>query len=87
MSCLKLDIGGWLHVHENVAHGAESAFVARLCAEVRRCWAERSPPGGAAAWDVACRHVEHVKSYAPRVDHVVFDILVSQCGMAREPAC
>ena len=78
VGALKLGGGGWLHVHENVAHGAEGELAARLCAVVSGLWAARGPPGGAAAWEVACRRVEHVKSYAPRVDHCVFDVRVSR---------
>eukprot|EP00117_Sycon_ciliatum_P017462 scpid87707/ scgid16447/ tRNA wybutosine-synthesizing protein 2 homolog; Alpha-amino-alpha-carboxypropyl transferase TYW2 len=30
-------------------------------------------------WKVECRHIEHVKSYAPHIDHVVLDLFCAPC--------
>ena len=70
--CLREE-GGWLHVHGNanekdvVAFGESTASSIRdLCHYLR-----------GVDWDVACTHVQRVKSYAPRVLHLVADI---KCG-------
>ena len=64
------EVGGWLHVHENVdvseIEGRREEMVEgidELCAKHR---------GG--KWKVGCVHVEQVKTYAPGVMHCVFDI-------------
>jgi len=62
--------GGWLHVHENVHRDEVTAFVERMeanLADIAR--------GLGKVWNVSCKHVERVKSYAPRVYHYVFDVL------------
>jgi tRNA G37 N-methylase Trm5 len=67
--------GGWLHVHANIGEGDGEAWTARLVAALTRLAADAGR-----AWSVRCVHLEWVKSYAPRVWHVVADVLC-------EPAC
>lgn len=82
---LRRSSGGWLHVHDNVtsARGLDEP----------QCWAERGlvvaaairqllDKGSEGGWTVQVRHVEPVKSYAPRVTHVVFDL---ECRPAKGP--
>jgi tRNA wybutosine-synthesizing protein 3 len=66
--CLKTT-GGWLHVHANVGTSERDSWLEGLLSAVRQHAQERG-----VSWDVVCNHVERVKSYAPRIDHVVADI-------------
>jgi tRNA G37 N-methylase Trm5 len=68
--------GGWLHVHDNVHEGQVAAWAAALAATVARLGADEGE--GREAWAVVVAHVEKVKSYAPRVLHVVADLFVYQ---------
>ena len=84
-ACLKPDTGGWLHVHGNVttSHGGNSSCKMKQSSWL--CWSNsvavriktildslyKEDNGG---WSVTVGHVEHVKSYAPHVDHIVTDI-------------
>ena len=70
--CLDKDAGGWLHVHGNVATAERQAWAGWLC----RTLAAAADAAGRARWTAACAHVERVKSFAPRVDHVVADVFV-----------
>ena len=68
---LNRETGGWLHVHENVHRAAvEDGWTDRLVARLQTCFDDL--PGG--GWVLEARHVSRVKSYAPRVDHVVVDV-------------
>ena len=66
--------GGWFHVHENVAHGEFDSFGAEMVAEFIKLFRE-------VGRDVAIeiKHVESVKQYSPRVDHLVYDLEVVPC--------
>ena len=69
------DAGGWLHVHANKGEEEVEAFArAELPRELARLAAEAGRP---AAWRFNAAHVERVKSFAPRVWHVVVDIHVT----------
>ena len=63
--------GGMLHVHANVKQAKTWEWAQRCAARLTELSAARStgPP-------LCCvvQHVERVKSYAPRVDHVVVDV-------------
>ena len=90
---LRKDTGGWIHLHENVRSepAARAAFVARVCeafgtsllpsATAAEVGGEADGQHSGTAWSVECRHVERVKSYAPRVEHIVLDL---EC---RPPSC
>ncbi|RMJ28504.1 hypothetical protein PHISP_00631 [Aspergillus sp. HF37] len=73
--------GGWVHVHENVdirqIEQKREEIVTLLGALWRRTQGHRAP----AEPVVACRHVEHVKTYAPGVMHCVFDVQLLFKGM------
>lgn len=67
--------GGWLHVHANVLESATAAWVERAEREIRelgrglgRPWAEAGVRS----------HLVRVKSFAPRIWHVVLDV---HCGV------
>jgi tRNA wybutosine-synthesizing protein 3 len=61
--------GGVLHVHENVHENIIDSWVADACATFMKLFEERGRP-----MRVECYHVERVKSYAPRVIHIVADL-------------
>ena len=73
VACLK-DEGGTLHVHGNATAGAEQAWGEEVAAAVRAI----AQSTGRTGWNVTLSHVERVKSYAPRVVHVVADIVVTR---------
>ena len=61
--------GGWLHVHMNRPEEGIQAFAAELEGALAALAA-----GVGRRWACSVRHVERVKSYAPRVWHVVYDV-------------
>ena len=63
--------GGTLHVHENVREDDIDAFVERLLNALR----SELVACGKTGLGVRVLHVEKVKSYSPRVYHVVVDVL------------
>ena len=67
---LDRNLGGWLHVHENVDVREVGAKSHHIVQELRRLLG--SHKGG--YWLVECQHVENVKTYAPGVMHCVFDV-------------
>ena len=64
--------GGWLHVHENVGmqqiEAKSHAVVEPLRGMLKAADRHR--------WQVECKHIAPVKTYAPGVMHCVFDISV-----------
>ena len=67
--CLKEE-GGVMHVHGNVREGGEGEWM-RYVEERMSGLAEEEGRG----WEVKVRHLEKVKWYAPRVRHVVADVM------------
>ena len=65
------DGGGTAHVHANVRAGGQAAWAQEAAAELQRL--ARALPGRE-AWTASVTHLEVVKSYAPRVLHVVADV-------------
>ena len=61
--------GGILHVHYNVNTADIPRWVDEMCATFTQLFAKRGK-----AMIVECTHVEKVKSYAPRVHHIVADV-------------
>ncbi|ETV97155.1 hypothetical protein, variant [Aphanomyces invadans] len=61
--------GGWLHVHENVAIDDVEPWREHVVKSIREMGAAIGK-----VWVVECTHVERVKSYAPKVLHVVADV-------------
>jgi len=70
--------GGALHVHHNVREGEEDAFAEGDLLPALRTLAAGEPDLVARQWTFICLHCERVKSYAPMVNHVVYDILVQR---------
>ncbi|CAN0172968.1 unnamed protein product, partial [Phaeothamnion confervicola] len=70
--------GGWCHVHGNVGERADGAhaWVQHVLSSFERHFAAQ----GRGRWAVRCHHVEQVKSYAPRVWHLVADIECRPAG-------
>lgn len=62
--------GGWLHVHANRAEEG----VATYAEELEGALATLAAEAGRQGWSFKVRHVERVKSYAPRVWHCVYDV-------------
>ena len=65
--------GGWLHVHANVHEREMAEWRQRLLTRLGELAKEEVRRDD---WDFECPHVEKVKKYAPRVDHVVADVRV-----------
>ena len=78
---LKKETGGVLHIHANVdiqTKEKESNYKkewvewAEYCrSEILKNLSERT---GGSCWCVSIEHIEYVKSYGPRVDHIVLDL-------------
>jgi len=66
--------GGWLHVHANVgsAEADEAAW-----SEALLCTLRRHAEAAGRQWNLRIMHLERVKWYAPRVRHVVADVLAT----------
>ncbi|CAN0050772.1 unnamed protein product [Ectocarpus fasciculatus] len=61
--------GGVLHVHYNVNTVDIPGWVVDMCATFTQLFAEGGKP-----MKLECTHVEKVKTYAPRVHHIVADV-------------
>jgi tRNA wybutosine-synthesizing protein 2 len=77
---IDLQLGGWIHVHENVDVQRIDAKKQEIIAEIGRLRAltflsDVQQP-------IECRHIEHVKTYAPGIMHCVFDIKLPPSGDA-----
>lgn len=74
--CLRSDRGGWLHVHGNTddKHVTWSRWSEDVAASMKVLLDSLNPCNGGREWSVAVRHIEHVKSYGPHIDHIVADI-------------
>jgi len=86
VECLKAGVGGWLHVHANVGTHDLGAVQGQSAACDGR-WAQKlveqlhaiservdKPRFREWNWTFTVRHVEKVKSYAPKIWHVVADV-------------
>ena len=85
VACLNQSAGGWLHVHGNVPTAERTTWTHWLC---RTLTIMANTTAAAAAndddpsdkrdedWIAVCIHVEKVKSFAPKVDHLVADVYV-----------
>ncbi|KAL9190037.1 hypothetical protein ACHAXT_007248 [Thalassiosira profunda] len=72
VACLRRGTGGWLHVHGNVPTAERTNWAHWLV----RSLADIAHEAQANEWIAVCAHVEKVKSFAPKVDHVVADVFV-----------
>ena len=73
LAALRLDRGGWLHVHGNAPRKERSAWSEHIVSAIHSLIVEKILLSG---WKVICTHIEKVKAYAPRVDHLVCDIWI-----------
>lgn len=62
--------GGMIHVHENVMESNINEFVIDCCNQFKSLFANEHQK----EYQVECLHLERVKSYAPRVYHIVLDL-------------
>ena len=69
---INAQLGGWVHVHENVDIHNVNAKSQEIVAELIRLLARHK----VGRWQVRCQHVEQVKTYGPGIVHCVFDVLV-----------
>mmetsp|Transcript_29015 Transcript_29015/g.56090 ORF Transcript_29015/g.56090 Transcript_29015/m.56090 type:complete len:634 (-) Transcript_29015:42-1943(-) len=74
VSCLRQDEGGWLHIHANVTVDEREKWAHWLCRSLRNILQRDHPKR--TRWNAVCTHIEKVKSFAPKVDHVVADVFV-----------
>jgi tRNA wybutosine-synthesizing protein 2 len=72
VQCLDLELGGWLHVHENFEVKEIEIRAAAVVEEIGQLAVNLKGEG----WRVNLEHVERVKTYAPGVMHCVLDIHV-----------
>jgi tRNA wybutosine-synthesizing protein 2 len=73
------ELGGWVHVHENVGTEDIESRKVEVAAEMQgllNAWEDERGACGSWVRRVQCEHVERVKTYAPGVVHVVFDVWV-----------
>eukprot|EP01147_Barroeca_monosierra_P003674 gene3674-8338_t len=78
VNTLNKEKGGWLHIHENVTcpdkdrKHAHSTAAQAVALDIKKLLRENAP--SSCDWSVNVRHIEFVKSYAPRIHHLVFDV-------------
>ena len=63
--------GGKLHVHENVHNAEISTWVDDACQKFKALFLKNRK----IHMDIKCEHVERVKSYAPKISHIVVDLV------------
>ena len=81
VSCLRKSTGGWLHVHGNVATVEHDNWSHWLCHTL----VQHAVKDGHSDWIAVCNHIEKVKSFAPKVDHVVADVFVGPPTSSKVP--
>ncbi|KAF2258487.1 hypothetical protein CC78DRAFT_113884 [Lojkania enalia] len=73
-------LGGWIHAHENIGvqdiDQRKEEVTSELNEMLNRWRGEMGACGSYRFW-VKCEHVEKVKTYAPGVMHVVFDLHIN----------
>mmetsp|Transcript_2765 Transcript_2765/g.4015 ORF Transcript_2765/g.4015 Transcript_2765/m.4015 type:complete len:260 (-) Transcript_2765:148-927(-) len=72
INALRSDQGGWLHVHATVPTSEIEQWVHWSC----NCFLNMARDMDRTDWIVVCNHVEKVKSFAPRILHIVADVFV-----------
>jgi len=77
VEALRKDTGGWLHIHGNVSVQERDIWAMWLCKRLSEIYNELYSHGRDSrdVW-VLCNRIERVKSFAPKVDHLVADIFV-----------
>ena len=88
VSCLDRSTGGWLHVHANVPTIERTNWSHWLCRSLVNIASEQQKEDASmnsSEWIAVCSHVEKVKSYAPKVDHIVADVFLGPCDLSKVP--
>ncbi len=67
--CLLSCQGGWLHVHANIGEAEGPQWTSAMVGSLQELAGSLGR-----RWTVTCDHLEWVKSYAPRIWHVVADV-------------
>lgn len=75
VKAIRKDPGGWLHVHANVPAHEHEEWALWMCRKISKLCQELNE-GSACQAHVICNYIEKVKSFAPKVDHVVADVYV-----------
>ena len=73
-------LGGWIHVHENIAKKDIEARTNEIVAIFNRLVMKNCVHKPEEQRKAVCDHVEPVKSYAPGIMHYVLDISISPPG-------
>lgn len=73
VACLNREKGGWLHIHGNVPTVERQQWAHWLCRSLV-CISKKNEYSS--DWHAICVHTERVKSFAPKVDHLVADFFV-----------
>lgn len=76
VNVLDLELGGWIHVHENFAVNDIGQKAEEVRTEMQRLVGERAG-GKLSPVPVTIEHVNKLKSYAPGVMHCVLDVHVA----------
>ena len=63
--------GGWMHIHENVHEGEEDQMAQKICTALLSAAKQLERQ-----WKVQVSHIEKVKPYSPRVNHLVYDVVL-----------
>jgi tRNA wybutosine-synthesizing protein 3 len=72
LELLRPEKGGWLHIHANVCVDEVDAWLEKL----QMLLADHAKTIGR-DWIISIHHIENVKSYGPRIDHLVIDVRCS----------
>lgn len=87
IACLNQSAGGWLHVHANVPTVERKSWTHWLCRSLANLAnAPSDEQRLRLEWIAVCVNVEKVKSFAPKVDHVVADVFVGPQGSPKVPS-
>jgi Met-10+ like-protein len=85
VAALRMDTGGWLHVHGNVPNHEVQQWALWLCARLKKYVVEYKDSGH--EWLTILAHIEQVKSFAPNVSHYVADVFLGplHCFVNKRP--
>jgi tRNA G37 N-methylase Trm5 len=75
VEALRKDTGGWLHIHGNVSVQERDIWAMWVCRRLSEIYNELYGGDSQNVW-VLCHRIERVKSFAPKVDHLVADVFV-----------
>ena len=66
---------GWLHIHANVPTHEKDKWSLWMCKRLLVMYQEINPEKYSSAF-IICHNIERVKSFSPKVDHIVADVFV-----------